>query len=288
MAIPWEDHVKYRKYINLLSLNNIYFLDQCSFTLYYEFTFDYVMEHIFEFQKVYDLLEDDLSKKFMTAFLNSSISSDSSYFLKNNYTVDNDYFQKDIMKLEDNEVFVDCGACDGSTVKEFIENMKKNKVKYSKIFALEPDNNNFISLKKEFEDNSSIICINKAAYSEKSKFKMEGERESSTLVKVFDDLSNLKDAYSDNIVHADTLDNIVKDEKVTFLAMDVEGSELEALKGAADIIKKYKPKLAISAYHKKEDLYTLILYIKKICPEYKIYMRALVPTCFDFTIFAII
>jgi len=56
--------------------------------------------------------------------------------------------------------------------------------------------------------------------------------------------------------------------------MDIEGSELEALKGAEETIKKYHPVLAISAYHKPEDIVELPAYIRSIDPEYKFYLRS--------------
>lgn len=55
--------------------------------------------------------------------------------------------------------------------------------------------------------------------------------------------------------------------------MDIEGAELPALHGALKIIKRDKPTLAICVYHKREDLITIPQYIKKIVPEYKLYLR---------------
>lgn len=68
------------------------------------------------------------------------------------------------------------------------------------------------------------------------------------------------------------LDHCVSD-PVTFIKMDIEGAELEALRGSREIIKRYRPRLAISAYHKKEDLVDLPLYLKELVPEYKLYIR---------------
>ena len=55
--------------------------------------------------------------------------------------------------------------------------------------------------------------------------------------------------------------------------MDIEGSEFNALKGAAETIQKYSPVLAICAYHKHEDLITLPQFIKSLNKNYKIYFR---------------
>ena len=55
--------------------------------------------------------------------------------------------------------------------------------------------------------------------------------------------------------------------------MDIEGSEMAALRGAKDTITKNKPKLAICLYHKPQDIWEIPIYIKKILPECKIYIR---------------
>jgi hypothetical protein len=55
--------------------------------------------------------------------------------------------------------------------------------------------------------------------------------------------------------------------------MDIEGAELDTLKGAEQLIKKYKPKLAVCVYHKFEDLYVIPQYLHSIVPAYKFVLR---------------
>ena len=61
-------------------------------------------------------------------------------------------------------------------------------------------------------------------------------------------------------------------ERVDFIKMDIEGSELEALTGAHEAIVKYKPRLAISLYHKPDDIFSIVLQINDKYPFYKMYI----------------
>jgi len=70
--------------------------------------------------------------------------------------------------------------------------------------------------------------------------------------------------------------------------MDIEGAEFKALKGSENIILKQKPKLAICIYHTPTDLWELPLYIKKLLPDYKIYIRQNTNEIVDTVCYAII
>ena len=55
--------------------------------------------------------------------------------------------------------------------------------------------------------------------------------------------------------------------------MDIEGSELEALRGAREVIRRDKPRLGICVYHRPEDILEIPMFIKELVPEYKLYIR---------------
>ena len=76
-------------------------------------------------------------------------------------------------------------------------------------------------------------------------------------------------------IEVNSIDNIASDFAPDYVKYDVEGSELEALIGSREIIKKHSPKLLVSVYHRSEDLYKLPLLVKELNPDYKLYLRKL-------------
>jgi FkbM family methyltransferase len=80
---------------------------------------------------------------------------------------------------------------------------------------------------------------------------------------------------SDIRISTMSIDDFVKRDgvpKVNFIKMDVEGAELSALKGAAETIKKYKPKLAIAVYHNLNDLVQIPKFLSDLNSGYKFYL----------------
>jgi FkbM family methyltransferase len=61
--------------------------------------------------------------------------------------------------------------------------------------------------------------------------------------------------------------------RVGFIKMDIEGAELEALKGAGATIRRYRPKLAISVYHQLHDFWTIPQWIDSLRLDYRFYLR---------------
>lgn len=83
------------------------------------------------------------------------------------------------------------------------------------------------------------------------------------------------------------LDDFLPNEQITFLKMDIEGAEINALIGAQELIKTQKPKLAICTYHLPEHFFDIPFYIKSLVPEYKIYIRHHTNTMFETVCYAI-
>ena len=72
-----------------------------------------------------------------------------------------------------------------------------------------------------------------------------------------------------------SIDDFVRErrlKRVDFIKMDIEGSELKALQGGVDTIRNFRPKLAISLYHKKEDFVTIPKYLLDLDVKYDFFI----------------
>lgn len=210
-------------------------------------------------QKVEDKLQDDKSKEVFRRRMELLQDGSFNNFIK--IPVDQvEYFDVKELNYTQDEVFVDCGAYIGDTIDSFCNYVGK----YQKIIAIEPDEYNCKKIKEYVEDRhlDSVWVINAAVGNENKVVAFDQQGTTGSAVK----------SEGNNSINLIRLDDVIK-EKITFLKMDIEGFELDALKGANVLITTYKPKLAICIYHKCEDPLSITEYLAKLVPEYKFYMR---------------
>ncbi len=172
------------------------------------------------------------------------------------------YFNLKELPHDKDEVFVDVGCFDGSTSLQFA----RWSGSFQKIVALEPDEKNVPKCTEKLDDfirNGKVEIINKGAWSENTTLKFSSTQNGASV---------LSDS-GESIVEVATLDSVLAGKRVTFIKMDIEGAELEALKGTRTCIKENKPKLAICVYHKPEDIVTLPQLILDMNPDYRLYLR---------------
>ena len=173
------------------------------------------------------------------------------------------YFDLDELPRYEKEVFLDVGSLDGMTALRFL-NWAGDSGK--RVYCFEPDEKNIEkvskNLKNEIEAGYAKI-IPYGAWNQKTTLKFKATGNGVSMV--------TDDGVS---INASTIDEeIPAGEPVSFIKMDIEGSELRALIGAENTIKRNHPKLAISAYHKPEDILTLANEILQIDDSYRFYLR---------------
>lgn len=217
-------------------------------------------------QRVLNILEDYHSKQtFISLILHRIFKYDFDLVKKVVSAIKTEkmYFDSNLMKVDNDEVLIDGGAFHGSAIKMFL---KKTGGKFEKIIAFEPN---------EKEMNHLVKVMKESNLYEKIKLEQAGLYDRTgeiSYMKSEGGSSKITD-FGEETISICSIDEYMKGEPVTFIKMDIEGSELKALIGAQNTIKKYKPKLAICIYHKIEDFWEIPLYIKSLNPDYKIHVR---------------
>lgn len=227
----------------------------------------FVNEYKDTLEELYAELGDEKSRQCMEGYINQKITGKFEY-LKPLWT-QNQYYEKELVHLNDVSCIVDCGAYDGDTFCSFCENYKQDTGKdyVGQAFLLEPMGDNHRKLQERFSGISGVVTIKLGAWNEKTFLGFNGGKEKSQGGKI--------SKSGRMLIEVDKIDNIVpQSTKVDFIKMDIEGSELNALKGAENIIRKYHPILTVCVYHKTEDLVTIPQYIKSLYADYKLYLRA--------------
>jgi FkbM family methyltransferase len=213
-----------------------------------------------EFNWVQEKLEDKYSIDTLIAYIKSRNSGN--YSICESFYDPNQYFPNDIISFKENEIFVDCGVFDGETIKEFIS---RNNNKFDYVFGFEPDKNNYENSVDNLNgipsQNLKIFNLGSWSKSDTLKFNSISER-----VSEIDPNGTVE-------IKVDSIDNLITNNKVSFIKMDVEGAELNSLIGAEKNIKLNRPKLAICLYHKPEDIYEIIYWINSLELNYKFYIR---------------
>lgn len=235
--------------------------------LFKGFTKKYVLDHLKMFEKSYQLLEDEESRNVFCGVLNSVLTGDLSYY-EEVMTSTQQYFLKNLIPKLENHIFVDIGAYNGDTIEQFLE---FTDGKYERIYAFEPIHSSAELIKENLKGLPNFELYEVAASNKKDKCAYYcndyGELTMATTIQ--------SQGANDDIqyFYTDTIDKVINGKRVTFMKMDIEGSELEALQGASETIKTNHPYLAICVYHKKEDFIDIIQYIKQLVPDYKLYLR---------------
>lgn len=176
----------------------------------------------------------------------------------------NQYF--DVLTPISGEVFIDAGAYDGGTVLDFIK--WHDGIEYDRIYAFEPDTQNVHNVLECFVRNN----VEKANLINKGTWKNEAElyftNNGSSGASFVEELN-----CTGTKIPVASIDSVMQGKKVTYIKMDVEGSESETLEGAKETIVKWKPRLAVCVYHKPFDVIDLPLQILDMNSDYRFYLR---------------
>lgn len=187
------------------------------------------------------------------------------------------YLLQGICMPEEGDILFDLGAYLGDSAVIFSRLVGASGQVFS-FEALPSQYDKFRENLVRFECDNVTPCFN-AAWNRNEQLLMTSNRASSCV------------GAGDISVPGVRIDDFARDrgiDRVDFIKMDIEGAEQQALEGAERTIRLYKPKLALSVYHKPEDIHLIMEMVKSYVPEYRCYLRHYNPGFCDTVLYAVV
>lgn len=187
------------------------------------------------------------------------------------------YFPLDLMSPIEDEVFVDCGSFQGDTIPSFSSHWNS---RFQHIFALEPDPQNrnvleALSKRLGLADRATVMPYALSDRNEIVSFASTG-----TVTSQITRDGSIS-------VECRRLDSIDWPLTPTYIKMDIEGAEPEAIIGATNLLRRHYPIIAACTYHRSEHLWQIPNLIHSIAPEYNLFLRRYAEECWEGVCYAI-
>nr|WP_297173901.1 FkbM family methyltransferase [uncultured Agathobaculum sp.] len=223
------------------------------------FDTDFARAHQDELERAYALLADERSKQVFVDTVRFKLSGRLCY-LRESQT-DKDEIFRSVLRLIKHEHFADLGAYTGDTIREML---RYTGGAFGSITALEPDQRSFRKLSAWTEQHlvGAVELVQAGAWCKDGAMRFSDQAGRQSHV-----------AAQGRETAVRTLDSVLAGRPCTYLKMDVEGAEREAIYGAAQTIRRCRPKLNIAVYHRSADFFQLPLLIHALCPDYRLYLR---------------
>lgn len=158
------------------------------------------------------------------------------------------------------EVYVDGGTFDGDSIALFVQRVNN---RFAGIVGFEPDGKTYSRLEARFGRDPRIRLVNAGLHARRGELRFTGDASRGS---IFDNTGG-------EVIPVVSLDEALAGARASFIKMNIEGSELDALQGAERTICRWAPRLGISAYHRPSDLWAVPQKIHDIDPGYSLYLR---------------
>ncbi|ONI43606.1 hypothetical protein AN641_09620 [Candidatus Epulonipiscioides gigas] len=216
-----------------------------------------------------NLWADEKSKKIFEAIINFRETKNTTDIFNYLDSAKLQYLDP-IIPFRDKEVILDVGAYTGDTLQNIQNSFKNKGLQFAQYIALEPMENAYNELSNYVQTQKfkNVKIINKGAWNKKETLSFDVNSVRSQI-----------NSAGEVKIQTDTIDNICKNTNITYLKMDIEG--------AMQTIIRDNPKCAISVYHEWDDLILIPLYLHKINPKYKLYLRFYTLTLDDVICYAL-
>jgi FkbM family methyltransferase len=225
----------------------------------------------------YRLWADDLSRREYLEQLHWRLAPDAECFSPPR--PEEFYLPSGLIDERNDEVFVDCGAFDGDTVRAFL---KSRGERFRRVVAFEPDPKNYEALSEYVSGLPERVSDRIDLHRTGTGLRRETVRFSAT--------GNMGAAITPGgeiEITCVPLDEVLADLPPTYIKMDIEGAEPDALAGAAELIRRHSPVLAICVYHRQDHIWQIPLQISALHSGYEFFLRRYSEECWDVVCYAV-
>jgi len=214
--------------------------------------------------RLIDILNDEESKRVLSVIVRNWFGRSDSLHTYGDVATFDQYFPPEIISLSEHEVFIDAGAFNGDTLTNFLSHVRN---RFLHAIAYELDKTCYRQLQGVIQGMNAAVKERITAYN-------LGLYDTNGHVSYIDNATsssiNSSAGRQGRVVR---LDDHLAGATVTFIKMDIEGAEINALRGAERTLTSSVPKLAISVYHQPAHIWEVPLLLKKLVPDYRIYLR---------------
>jgi FkbM family methyltransferase len=207
-----------------------------------------------ELARIWADLADEDSRAVFASAVRARSDGDAGFFRVSPYRE----YDHPVVRARPGDTVIDAGAYWGDSARRFAWQLRGR----GSIVALEPSPKNYRRLVRQRLPGLIPLCLGAWNANEVLRFSEKGGS------------SQITDQ-GDSTIHVAPIDWIVREldlQRVDLLKLDVEGAEREALAGASETLQRFRPKVQLSIYHRRQDIYELPQLLSSTLDDYRYYV----------------
>lgn len=168
--------------------------------------------------------------------------------------------------IREGDVVLDCGAHVGAFTHQALNRGA------SLVVAIELSPRNVECLRRNFHkeiEEGRVVVYAKGVWNEDDVLELRQVDENSAADTVVMQQEGASVGVAVPLTTIDAITQELQLQRVDYIKMDIEGAEAPALEGATETLRRWKPRLALAAYHKADDPVSLPATVRKAVPDYQ-------------------